>query len=75
MSDHDDSEDAKRIKDAVHALSEYYDTVQIFATRHESGKENGTVHWQYGVGNFYARYGYVRGWLLMQDEIEKGKSE
>lgn len=57
------SADVKRIQDALDALSEHYDTVQIFATRHEAGSLDGTLNFQRGVGNWYARRGQVADWL------------
>jgi len=56
------------VKKAAADLGEYYDSVQIFATRHESGEREGTVHAAWGIGNFYARYGQVREWLVTQEE-------
>jgi hypothetical protein len=49
-------------------LGEHFDTVQIFVTRHEAGKEDGTVNVNYGSGNWFARYGQVKEWVLRRDE-------
>jgi hypothetical protein len=63
--------DMKRIQDALDSLSEHYDSVHIFATRHEAETEKGTVSVQKGFGNWFARFGQVREWLLKQDEYSK----
>jgi hypothetical protein len=41
----------------------HFDTVQIFATRHAPISEGGTVNCQWGLGNWYARFGQVSMWL------------
>lgn len=64
-------EDLDRLKRAVADLGEYFDTVHIFATRHESGTEDGTISISYGCGNWFARYGKVREWLVREEEWAK----
>lgn len=56
---------------ALEELGEHFDTVQIFATRHESGEEGGTINMAYGAGNWFARYGQIREWLIKADERTK----
>lgn len=51
----------------VDALGEHFDSVQIFLTR-KSGELDGTVHFHLGSGNYFARCGHVRTWLIQQDE-------
>lgn len=56
-------------------LSEHFDTVQIFVTRQTS---DGTVNCQWGSGNWFARYGQIKQWLVKEDEaacVECRKSE
>jgi hypothetical protein len=60
--------DLDRLKEACQKLGEHYDSVHIFATRHESGALNGTVNAQWGQGNWFARYGQIQAWLIKQDE-------
>jgi hypothetical protein len=60
--------DLKRIETAAKALGEFYDSVHIFATRHESGEANGTVNLSWGEGNWFSRYGQIRDWLIRQEE-------
>lgn len=45
-------------------LSEHFDSVQIFATRHNGDH---TLSAQRGTGNWYSRYGAVREWVAQQD--------
>jgi hypothetical protein len=55
--------DMERLKQALSILREHYDTVQLFATRHEEGTKHGTVHCSLGFGNWFARFGQVTHWL------------
>jgi hypothetical protein len=59
--------DIKRVEDAAVALSEFFDSVQIFCTRFES-TEGGTVNVVWGEGHWHARYGQVCEWLVKTDE-------
>ena len=67
----DDSPDTERVKNAVAALAEHFDTVQIFATRYDGGEGNGTRRWQHGRGNWFARYGQVHEWLEREKETTR----
>lgn len=60
-------DDLKEIDRALSLLSEHFDAVQIFASRHRKDAE-GTFNLQKGTGNWFTRYGHVREWLLKQDE-------
>jgi hypothetical protein len=60
--------DVARVKSAINTLSEHFDTVQIFCTRHEAGELDGTITAQFGSGNWYARYGQVQEWINIQQE-------
>jgi len=62
------SADIEMVKKHAEALGEHFDSVQIFTTRHEPTTAGGTATVQYGVGNYYARYGQAREWVLKQDE-------
>ena len=59
------------VRQHVSQLSEHFDTVQIFVTRHEAMREDGTVNACCGAGNFYARLGQVREWSVKQDEVAR----
>ena len=63
--------DVKRVEECLRHLGEHFDTVQIFTTRHEEGD---TKSVQKGVGNWYARYGQVRQWVVAMDEAERVQS-
>lgn len=57
----------ERIQKAADDLGEHFDSVQIFATLHGEG----TQSFNYGLGNWYARYGQVCEWKTRQDEISR----
>lgn len=73
MSDADDEamEDRQRDLDIIksHAaqLAEHFDSVQIFCTRH-AAEHDGTINAQWGEGNWFARYGSVRDWVVKKEE-------
>lgn len=75
MSERDRVADCARIDEALSTLGEYFDTVQIFATRHESGMLNGTIHTSKGVGNWFARYGQIRSWLDVESSINSNQAQ
>lgn len=60
--------DFARVKAAADQLSEHFDSVQIFVTAHESGTYNGTRFITHGNGNYFARVGVVRDWLVKEEE-------
>lgn len=68
MNEKTADEDMNRLKKAAAELGEHFDSVQIFATRHEPALTTGTIAAHHGVGSYYARYGQVREWVLRCDE-------
>lgn len=60
--------DMERVEKCAQQLGEHFDTVQILVSRHEPGTEDGTVNISYGLGNWFARFGQVRDWLIKTDE-------
>jgi hypothetical protein len=58
------NEDLDRLKKACGSLAEYFDTVQIFCTRKTDA---GTINCRWGIGDFFARYGHCRMWLLREE--------
>ncbi len=66
MSDTD--EDVKRVEQHANALAEHFDSVQIFVTRHEAGRKEGTVNVNLGAGNWFTRFGQVKEWILRVEE-------
>ena len=61
------SAESDQVNKLVAELGEHYDTVQVFVTRHESGEQRGTVHAEAGLGNWYARYGQIKEWVVRQE--------
>lgn len=57
------------IKNQVRILMDSFDTVMIFATKHDPESENTTMFNQ-GSGNYFARYGQVKDWI----NHEEGKT-
>jgi len=58
--------DLKIIEQHLCQLGEHFDSVQIFATRHDP-EAGGTVNAQMGSGNWFTRYGQVREWIIKED--------
>ena len=60
----------KQIMKYVRELSEGYDTVQIFLTRHVDINKNieDTESLYFGIGNKFAIYGQIRNWLLTEEK-------
>ena len=61
-------EDVEIVKKACTALGEHFDTVHVFATRHDPATLDGTVTVAYGAGSWFARYGQIQEWMIKQDE-------
>jgi hypothetical protein len=57
--------DVALVMAAINSLSEHFDSVQIFITRHEDQK---TTNINAGVGNPFTRQGQIREWLIKVDE-------
>lgn len=65
------NDDLDRVQNALNVLSEHFDSVHIFASRHEPEIEDGTISVQKGVGNWFARYGQISEWMVKQDEYAR----
>lgn len=61
-------EDLQRVDKALNDLGEFFDSVQIFCTRKESSA-GGTVSINKGCGDYFARYGKVKEWLVKEEEV------
>jgi len=61
------SHDEQLLSKALNLLCEHYDSVQIFVTRHEPVTEKGTVEFDCGIGNYYARLGQISMWTKRQE--------
>ena len=65
------AEDMRLLDQACARLMEHFDTVQILATRrHEDGE---TISAASGQGNFYARYGQAKLWLMREERLESAE--
>lgn len=76
----DVSEDERRARvvlNHVHALAEYFDGVQVFVSLNRREVGGGRIvssSLELGTGNWYARYGHVREWLLTQEARMRRKA-
>jgi hypothetical protein len=59
------------LKKAIHDLGEHFGSVQIFVSTHQPAEVGRTVHASAGVGNWYARYGQIREWIIRTEEETK----
>jgi len=67
MSEDQELQDAlELLKKAARSLGEHFDSVQIYCTRHIP--DEGAESFNFGIGNWYARYGQVAEWMIKQDE-------
>ncbi len=70
MSEPPEHPDMSAVEAAVNQLSEHFDTVQIFVTKHD-GASDFTFAGSRQSGPIYTRYGQVREWLLTVDELTR----
>jgi hypothetical protein len=62
--------DFQRIQASCVGLGEHFDTVHILATKlTDDGRD--TVKFSWGKGNWYARYGQIREWVLLEEQAAK----
>lgn len=66
--DENQKQDMEQVEKALATLAEHFDTVQIFCTRHEAAKRDGTLNLSMGRGNWFARFGHVQSWIETQKE-------
>lgn len=66
-----EKQDMERVRRCLDLLIEHFDSVQIFATRHDPTIVGGTVTLDMGVGNWCTRRGQVRQWIIREDERER----
>ena len=55
------------------ALAEHFDSVQIFVTRHDGGKEV-SQSYETGRGNFYTRLGQISEWMAIQNQYQRNEA-
>lgn len=67
--------DMERVKRACADLGEHFDCCQIFVQRFQHGPDDdpeaGTVNINWGSGNYFARSGQIREWIIKQNERAK----
>lgn len=72
MSDEPPKDELNALADKLERISddltEFFDAVQIFATKKADDGTGESRHWAVGNGNFYARLGQVHEWLIAEDE-------
>lgn len=54
----------KAVERALDALAEHYDAVHVFGVYKEGDR---TARYDKGRGNYYARYGMVRQWVIREE--------
>lgn len=60
--------DVKMIREHANQLGEHYENVQIFCSQRDGEK---TLELQVGIGNFNARYGQIKRWVIRTEEQER----
>lgn len=75
----DIEEEKNRTLDIVkkHAamLSEHFDTVQIFCSKHDMKNVDGTAGIVWGTGNWFARYGHIKEWMIKTKRITENETD
>ena len=71
MTDEQREKKMALLENQAKLLMQSFDSVQIFCTKYE-GED--TANYVFGGGNFWARYGHVRGWILRQDAMNASES-
>jgi len=66
--------DKEFLESMVAKLLENFDSVQIFATSH-NGATGETLNLTAGGGNYYARLGQIKNWLMKKDQDDKRDSD
>lgn len=66
MSDDQRAKKLEMLRNQVNFLRSSFDTVQIFATKHDEDVGETTYYTQ-GSGNWCARYGHVKVWILGEE--------
>lgn len=59
--------DIKLVDDSLKTLSEHFDSVRIFVTRHEND-DTGTMNLCKGSGNWFTAYGHIKKWIAIEEE-------
>lgn len=67
MTDEERQKKLELLKNQCKVLAASFDAVQIYASKDDG---DATHSWSWGFGNYNARYGHVRRWLVNQDGEE-----
>lgn len=67
--------DLQRVRAHVNQLKEHFDSVQIFCTKPSLAPDGGTVSINVGAGDFFARYGKAREWVLKEEHNFRAEAE
>lgn len=67
MNDEDANREFEIVKGHAERLLEHFDSVQIFVTRN-APERDGAVRVEYGLGNWFTRFGQVSAWKVREDE-------
>lgn len=67
----EESKELEMVRQHVEKLGEFFESVSIFATYHEEGGQRGTIHINMGCGNYFARIGHVKDWIIKEDEATR----
>lgn len=67
MNDQEADKKFKLIENQCRFLMDSFDSVQIFCTKYEGNDNGNTRHFISGFGNYCARYGQVKEWILEQE--------
>ena len=52
-------------------LQEHFDSIRIFVSWPHEDDAHRTLTWDTGRGNFYAQYGQIVQWIIVQDEQQR----
>ena len=67
MNEQERDDKMKLIEQTCSRLQEHFDSVQIFATKHDPTMSEGTINWHYGSGNWFTRWGQIKDWISRKE--------
>ena len=67
-------QDEELVAKAVSDLGEHFDAVLVLVSRHEPTVENGTVTVEDGCGDFNAKFGLARSYVVYAEEQVRYKA-
>jgi hypothetical protein len=73
--DQDDTDEGQAaVGEALNLLSRHYDCATIFVSRYDPTESNTHSGWR-GFGNWFARFGQIREWLIKREAIARIEEE